>query len=142
MIRLATAEDASCLAALEQASASHPWSAAAMDATLALPTTCAFVAWDGDRPVGHLVASTVADTGEVLTVGVLPEARRRGWGSRLLGAVEDHWRAAGVVEAFLEVREGNVGAIALYRCHGWEEVGRRRGYYADGEDAVLMRWKP
>jgi ribosomal-protein-alanine N-acetyltransferase len=40
------------------------------------------------------------------------------------------------------VREGNVGAIALYRQLGFEVEGRRRGYYRDPvEDGVLMRLK-
>lgn len=142
MIRRAGPDDARRIAHIERAAAAHPWSEEAVAATLALPTTRAWLAWDGDRPVGHLVASLVADVGEVLTVAVLPEARRRGLGARLLDACQDHWREAGVAEGFLEVRAGNAPARALYERAGWERVGIRRGYYADGEDAVLMRWEP
>ncbi|MFM2161616.1 MAG: hypothetical protein RLZZ383_1128, partial [Pseudomonadota bacterium] len=42
-------------------------------------------------------------------------------------------------EAFLEVRTDNSGAIALYEGDGWTSVGCRRGYYADGCDAWVMR---
>ena len=41
--------------------------------------------------------------------------------------------------ALLEVRASNAAAIAMYQRHlGFATVGRRRGYYADGEDALLM----
>jgi len=49
------------------------------------------------------------------------------------------WRARGGVEAFLEVRADNLGALALYRALAWEGVGRRRRYYRDGVDAVVLR---
>ncbi len=142
MIRRAGPDDAGLVAELERAAAAHPWSAEAVASTLARPTTRAWIAVDGGRSVGHLVASVVADQGEVLTVGVVPTARRRGWGARLLEACQDHWRGAGVVEGFLEVRAGNVAALRLYEREGWQRVGSRRGYYAHGEDAILMRWEP
>jgi ribosomal-protein-alanine N-acetyltransferase len=41
----------------------------------------------------------------------------------------------------LEVAAGNKSAEELYRAFGFEEISRRRGYYADGEDAVIMRWQ-
>lgn len=130
------------MAHLERAAAPAPWSAEAVASTLTRPTTRAWIACDGARPVGHLVASVVADVGEVLTVGVVPDARRRGWGTALLEACLDHWREVGVTEGFLEVRVGNARALALYERAGWLRVGWRRGYYADGEDAVLLRWEP
>ena len=50
-----------------------------------------------------------------------------------------HHRASGARRAFLEVRPGNVEARRLYQGLGFQEVGRRRGYYVDtGEDALLL----
>jgi ribosomal protein S18 acetylase RimI-like enzyme len=46
------------------------------------------------------------------------------------------------VEATLEVRADNAGALALYHAHGFLEAGRRPRYYADGADAVLMTRPP
>lgn len=142
MICRVGADAADLVARLEREAADHPWSAEAMASTLARPTARAWIARDGPDAVGHLVASVVADVGEVLTVGVIPAARRRGWGAALLAACLDHWREEGVAEGFLEVRAGNTAALALYAREGWRRVGWRRGYYADGEDAVLMRWEP
>ena len=41
-------------------------------------------------------------------------------------------------KAFLEVREGNSSAILLYRSCGFKAAGRRKNYYSNGEDALLM----
>ena len=47
-------------------------------------------------------------------------------------------RVGEVSVAMLEVRASNAAAIALYEQLGFQHVGRRRGYYPDGEDACLM----
>ena len=54
--------------------------------------------------------------------------------------VADQIRGKGVEAAFLEVRESNHGARALYRALGFEETQKRRAFYRNPvEDAVLMR---
>jgi ribosomal-protein-alanine N-acetyltransferase len=46
----------------------------------------------------------------------------------------------GVTEVFLEVRESNVGALALYQRQGFRVAGSRRGYYrSPTEDALVLR---
>ena len=76
-----------------------------------------------------------AGESELLQVEVAAGYRRRGLARRLLEAA-----LAGTV--FLEVREGNAGAIALYSTLGFVTVGRRRGYYAGPvEDALVMEKK-
>ena len=47
-------------------------------------------------------------------------------------------RVGTVITAMLEVRVSNAAAIALYEQLGFLQVGRRKGYYQDGEDAILM----
>jgi ribosomal-protein-alanine N-acetyltransferase len=88
--------------------------------------------WAGVRVVG--------DTAEILTVGVVPHARRQGIGGRLLALLLDEARRRGAVEAFLEVRVDNTPAQQLYEQARFVRVGIRRGYYAGGRvDAVVMR---
>jgi ribosomal-protein-alanine N-acetyltransferase len=85
---------------------------------------------------GVFFGGTVAD---VLTVGVLPAARRRGIARRLVAALLDEAARRGAEEAFLEVRVDNEAARELYRSEGFAEVGVRRGYYDAGRvDAVTM----
>lgn len=140
-LRAAGPAEASVVAALEEAGAAFPWTVDAVEGSLALPTTRAWLACDGDAPVGHLLASAAAGVGEVLTLVVHPDCRRRGIGSLLLARCREAWLAEAVTEAFLEVRAGNLGARALYAATGWAEVGRRARYYPDGEDAVVLRWE-
>jgi len=46
----------------------------------------------------------------------------------------------GVRAAFLEVRESNTAARALYGSRGFREIGRRKNYYRRPvEDALVMR---
>ena len=82
----------------------------------------------------------VADTTEILTVGVVPAGRRQGTARRLVRALLVEAIRRGAVEAFLEVREDNTAARALYVSEGFTEIGLRRGYYDAGRvDAVTMR---
>lgn len=101
----------------------------------------------GDRlaPAGFALYRVAADEAELLTVSVVPEARRAGLGRALLDACEAGARQAGARRMFLEVGAGNAPARALYDGAGYREVGRRRGYYQrpDGSrDDALVLAKP
>jgi len=68
--------------------------------------------------------------------------RGGGLGAALLAFLEERGRAAGGTIVRLEVRESNAVARRLYAGAGYEEIGKRRGYYgASGEDAVVMAKK-
>ena len=87
-----------------------------------------------------VVARVDADVAEVELVAVSMGRRRRGLGTALLRAAEAWCGNESVTEMWLEVREGNVAARALYRGLGWVEGGRRKKYYgAPVEDALLLR---
>jgi ribosomal-protein-alanine N-acetyltransferase len=86
---------------------------------------------------GVLIA---ADQAEILTIGVVPDARRRGIGTRLLDALVRFAIERGANELFLEVRVDNQPAQLLYERNGFAVLGTRRGYYDNGRvDAVVMR---
>jgi ribosomal-protein-alanine N-acetyltransferase len=101
-----------------------------------------YVAAEGPDGVlrGWAGIMVVADAAEILTVGVIPAARRAGIARRLIDALLAEAVARGAGEAFLEVRVDNTAARALYASEGFGEVGLRRGYYEGGRiDAVTMR---
>lgn len=76
----------------------------------------------------------------IMTVGVAPQARRRGVATALLDALVDAVRDARGTELFLEVRAHDGGAQQLYRNAGFVRVGLRKRYYQpEGADAVVMR---
>ena len=90
---------------------------------------------------GFLVARRVGPQWEIENIAVAGRARRRGLGARLLGELLVRARAAGAREVFLEVRESNRAARALYERWAFVESGRRKSYYHDPvEDAVLYRF--
>jgi [ribosomal protein S18]-alanine N-acetyltransferase len=89
--------------------------------------------------VGYLCLWVVEDEVHVTNLAVDPAWRGEGIGRRLLGTLLAHHRASGARRAFLEVRPDNAWARRLYHGLGFQEVGRRRGYYVDtGEDALLL----
>jgi ribosomal-protein-alanine acetyltransferase len=89
-----------------------------------------------------LVARHVAPDWELENIVVAPSARRKGLGTRLLRALFARARDTNSDSVFLEVRESNSPARALYERAGFPETGRRKSYYANpSEDAVLYRWK-
>jgi len=88
--------------------------------------------------VGFCLFWKVVDELHLLDVAVLPAARRRGLGERLVVDMLGIARGAGARTVFLEVRRSNQPAIGLYRKLGFWASGVRAGYYADGEDAVEM----
>jgi ribosomal-protein-alanine N-acetyltransferase len=83
---------------------------------------------------------TISETAQIVTVGVRPDARRRGVGRMLVRALIEEARRRGADEVLLEVRVDNEPARTLYANEGFTELGRRRGYYDRGRvDAVVMR---
>lgn len=111
------------------------WTPAALGLCLAQPGVFGFVDPEG----GMVLARLAADEAEILTLAVAPALRRQGRGRALLGAAMARAAAAGAAALLLEVSSENGGARALYAAAGFREVGRRRRYYADGSDAVVMR---
>ena len=93
--------------------------------------------------IGYFVAMPGADELHLLNITVAASLQGRGHGMDLLEAVVQRCHDRQVRMLWLEVRETNVRARALYRRRGFQEVGLRRGYYpapqARREDAVVMR---
>ena len=112
----------------------RPWTAEEFAQVLAGPGVALV-----PRPEGFALGRIAAGEAELLTLAVDPARRRRGAGRALLAAFEARARAEGAAEAALEVAEGNAAARALYAGAGWREAGRRPGYYADGQDALVLR---
>jgi [ribosomal protein S18]-alanine N-acetyltransferase len=139
-IRSAVPADATGLVAIERRAFSDPWSEASFREALASPWTFGLLAETGRGMAGYLIGREVAGTGEVLNLAVAPEFRRRGIGGALLEAGLAALRRRKVDEVFLEVRESNIEAQALYVGHGFRPVGQRAAYYRNPrEDALVLR---
>lgn len=127
---------------MERACYSDPWPASSF-ATLPSNDRVFFVvarASDSGQLEGFAITWYVMDEGELANLAVAPETRRRGIGQALLDAVTTDALGRGTSELYLEVRESNSAARALYRAAGFEQVGRRKRYYRQPEeDALILR---
>ena len=129
--------------AIEVASFSDPWSVASFRSMLTQPQVIATVAVRGDEVRGYCIAWQLADEAELGNLAVAPDARGAGIGRALLDDLLGVIETRGGATVYLEVRESNVAARALYASRKFEEVGRRKGYYAKPkEDAVILRRPP
>ena len=90
--------------------------------------------------LAFLIAHRIDSEWELENIVVAETARRQGVATRLLGEFVAHARAEQGSAVFLEVRESNQGARALYRKAGFTETGLRKSYYSNPpEDAILCR---
>lgn len=129
------------VAAVELRSYAFPWSENIFRDCLRVGYTCRALDLAG-RVIGYGVMSVGAGEAHILNVCVRDEFRNLGFGRRLLEHLLERAAAAGVAEAFLEVRPSNLAAIRLYQRLGFEQIGIRRGYYQapDGrEDAIVLK---
>jgi [ribosomal protein S18]-alanine N-acetyltransferase len=114
------------------------WSEREIAAMLHMKTTLGFLMRQGDRPVGMALLRLAIDEAEVLTIGIIPDLRGKGAGARLLARGERDVAQSGARRLFLEVSVENAPARALYQRLGYSQIGRRRGYYGDGSDALVL----
>jgi ribosomal-protein-alanine acetyltransferase len=90
--------------------------------------------------IAFLIANHLGSEWELENVVVESTFRRKGVGTRLLNELLTRARATNSESVLLEVRESNQAARALYAKWGFEQDGRRRGYYANPpEDAIRYR---
>lgn len=115
------------------------WGAQAIGLLLALPGHFALLAEEAGVPLGFAMGRVAAEEAEVLTLAVAPAHRRAGTGRMLMRALMAEASARGATALFLEVSEGNAAARALYEHLGAVAAGRRRRYYPDGSDALVLR---
>lgn len=143
VIRLATPADIPDMMRLtdHSATAAH-WSREQYDQILdpASSNRLAMVVQNSKGLQGFLIAQGILDEWEIENIAIAGPARRRGLGTRLLGEFLDQARAKGARAVFLEVRESNRAACALYEKWSFEQSARRSRYYSDPvEDAIIYR---
>jgi [ribosomal protein S18]-alanine N-acetyltransferase len=90
------------------------------------------------RILGFIVAEVRGNSGHVITIDVIAEARRFGVGSALLAAAENQLRERGALDVALETAVDNEGAIRFYKQHGYLVEKAVRGYYSNQLDALVM----
>jgi ribosomal-protein-alanine N-acetyltransferase len=142
VLRPAADRDLAEVVAMERVCYSDPWPASSFASLPSNDRVCFVVAREREagKLMGFAIAWHVMNEGELANLAVAPEHRRNGIGQALLEAVTTDALGRGTSELYLEVRESNNAARALYGAAGFEEVGRRKGYYRrPDEDALILR---
>lgn len=138
-IRPMTKEDCVQVAAIEAASFSVPWSLNAFTETVEKENFRYFVAEEEGEILGYCGFLFVLDEAEIPNVCVKASARKRGIGRRMMSVLMEEAKKLGMAVLYLEVRESNTPARALYISLGFEENGVRKNFYEHpSEHAVLM----
>lgn len=125
---------------IEAVSQSAPWSEDSFRRELAKEGGVFLVAEDGTGVQGYVGAWLIADELHIITVAVRPESRREGIGRKLVVECLLHGQEMGAKCATLEVRVSNDAAIKLYESLGFQDFGRRKGYYTDNKEDAEIMW--
>lgn len=115
------------------------WSRQQWDTELADPQRPGLGIWQRRQLLAMACAWLIVDELHITLVAVAPSQRRRGLGRRVLAALLREGSRLGAQRATLEVASGNQAAQSLYASLGFEVAGCRRGYYSNGDDA-LIEW--
>lgn len=132
--------DVEAVVAIEVDAFTSPWRERTFANLIGQPGVELFVMTHAeDGVIGYAVLWCVLDQGELANIALARAHRGRGLGGLILERVMERARSRRVRTLYLEVRASNERAIALYRRFGFEQVGRRRGYYDEPkEDALVM----
>ena len=133
--------DIDAIVRVEDACFSTPWSIDAIKHEICENKLADFmIACDEENNIiGYIGIWTLLDECQINKIAVMPEKRKIGIGKTILNHVIELTRDMGVKSWYLEVRESNTAAQALYRSAGFSSVGTRKNYYINPvEDAVLM----
>lgn len=115
------------------------WTRGMYEDEMAAPGRVYVAVEEGGALVGY-AGAMLGEESHVMTIGVAPHARRRGYASMMLADLMATARRHGATSMILEVRADDDGPQQLYRRFGFEPIGIRPGYYQlEGADAVVMR---
>ena len=141
-IRPMSESDVAEVVAIERNAYQFPWSEGIFRDCLRVGYVCRVALTADQEIIGYGVMSVGAGEAHILNLCIGTDWRCRGIGHLLLGYLLDRAAAAGMGEAYLEVRPSNTAAIRLYQSMGFEQMGVRRGYYqavGGREDAAVLK---
>lgn len=148
-VRWLTQSDMPATAALEALCFPSAWTGEQFSRAWGENWFTAYGSFSAGSLVAYIALSLLEDELEVLNIAVHPAYRGRGLSRPLMGyALEKTLKGKcpspneeagrGWVRAFLEVRPSNAPAVALYKSLGFRQIGIRKRYYHNGEDAALF----
>lgn len=115
-----------------------PWSITEFEKEIENPIATYYVAVVNNKVVGYGGFWWVMFEAEITNIAVHPDFRKQGIAMKILQAMIKKCLETSTTLLHLEVRESNAPALSLYNKLGFKQDGLRKGYYSDGENAVLM----
>lgn len=90
---------------------------------------------NGNNVDGYIIVLNLKKEIEIIKIGVNPETQGQGIGSQLIQKIKEFH-----TPIFLEVNHHNENAVNFYKYHGFSEIGRRKNYYPDLGDAIILKF--
>ena len=89
--------------------------------------------------VGYVSFTIIIDECQIINFATKNKFKRQGVGKSVMSALIEYGKSKGVCKVFLEVRESNAPAIALYESYGFVPVGVSKNHFTSPrENAILM----
>ena len=137
---LCNRSDMSAIAQMEEKYIECPWSESVLNESFEQSEYVFIKAEEDEKLVGYGSVQIVFDEGNINNIAVDENFRNRGIASSILSNIIEKSKERGVTTLFLEVNENNLGAIALYKKFGFEQIAVRKNYYKSG-NAIIMSLK-
>ena len=132
-------EDIPALVEIENEAFSTPFKAEDFYLILESDISNVLVVKLNDTVVGYVSFTIIIDECQIINFATKSEYRRQGIGKKIMEALIKYCKEHNVAKVFLEVRESNLSAIALYEKYGFFKVGVSKGHFSKPrENAVLM----
>ena len=140
-IRRMQPSDLTQVCEIERENFSLPWSEKSFADSMERNDTVFLVALADDEVAGYIGCYCIAGEGEITNVAVKSSCRRNGIGGMLLEKLYEEGALLDTQEFFLEVRESNEAAIALYSRQGFVKEGIRKNFYEQPVENALIMWR-
>ena len=141
IVRKMQPSDLAQVCEIEKENFSLPWSEKSFADSMERNDTVFLVALADDEVAGYIGCYCIAGEGEITNVAVKSSYRRKGIGGMLLEKLYEEGALLETREFFLEVRESNEAAIALYSRQGFVKEGIRKNFYEQPVENALIMWK-
>ncbi|MFH2033944.1 MAG: ribosomal protein S18-alanine N-acetyltransferase [Candidatus Margulisiibacteriota bacterium] len=124
-------DDLKSIVEIEKLSFDHPWT----EETLEESIDKTWAVKIENKIVAFIIYELIIDEIHIIHMAVHPDYRRKGIAKKMIEkALSEKAKVA-----FLEVRKENTPAQRLYESFGFKEISRRKKYYPDGADALVMQ---
>ena len=91
-----------------------------------------------NKIIGYFFSKNVINEYHILNFALKKNYQHRGYGKLFFKIIINEYILDGSV--FLEVKRSNLSAINFYKKFNFKEIGFKKKYYSDGEDAIILRF--